>query len=328
VSAPHGSALVGAVDIGTNSVLLLVAAASEGGLVAVVERATITRLGEGVDQSRRLDPAAVERTLACLADYGRELRALGVERIAAVGTSAMRDAAGGEAFRQRARDALGVEPRVIAGDEEARLTFFGGLSGLGVDPSRPVVLFDIGGGSTEFIRGSLGQGIARCLSVDVGSVRLTERIRPSDPPGPNDLERLESTITELLANADVPSFGQSTGGELPLVVGVAGTVTTLLAVSREIEPYDSAVVHGARLPVGELDAVVGRLASLPHTERSRLPGLSPKRADVIVAGGLLARALLRQLGASEVIVSDRGVRWGLAQGLAQLTASSAVDSRD
>jgi exopolyphosphatase / guanosine-5'-triphosphate,3'-diphosphate pyrophosphatase len=305
------SALVGAIDIGTNSVLLLVAAAQGDVLVPVVERATITRLGEGVDRSRRLDPAAIERTLACLSDYGRELRALGVERLAAVGTSAMRDAEGGEAFRAGAREVLGVEPRVIAGEEEARLTFHGGLSGLAVDPGRDVVLFDIGGGSTELIRGSLARGISRGLSVDVGSVRLTERVRPSDPPSPADRDRLVSTIAELLSTADVPSFGAG-GSSAVEVVGVAGTVTTLLAVARGIEPYSSALVHGARLPLAELDAVVERLASLPLSARSRLPGLSPKRADVIVAGGMLCRAVVRQLGATEVVVSDRGVRWGLA----------------
>lgn len=311
------SALVGAIDIGTNSVLLLVAAASGGLLVPIVERATITRLGEGVDRTRRLDPAAVDRTLDCLAEYGRELRALGVERVAAVGTSAMRDAEGGEAFRARARAVLGVEPRVIGGDEEARLTFHGGLAGLALEPSEEVVLFDIGGGSTEFIRGSLAQGIVRGLSVDVGSVRLTERVRPGDPPSAADRERLEATIAELLSSADVPSFGARgappSADARPLaVVGVAGTVTTLLAVSRSIEPYASATVHGARLPLAELDAVVERLAALPLSERAQLPGLSPKRADVIVAGGLLCRAIVRRLGAAEVIVSDRGVRWGLA----------------
>lgn len=312
MSEHPASALVGAIDIGTNSVLLLVAAASGEALVPVVERATITRLGEGVDRSRRLDPVAVERTLDCLAEYGRELRALGVERVAAVGTSAMRDAEGADAFRARACAAIGVEPRVIAGEEEARLTFHGGLSGLALDPSREVVLFDVGGGSTEFIRGSLARGISRGLSVDVGSVRLTERVRPSDPPSVADRDRLKATIAELLSTADVPSFGAADAATPLSFVGVAGTVTTLLAVSRAIEPYSSSAVHGARLPLSELDAVVERLASLTLSERSRLPGLSPKRADVIVAGGLLCCALLRRLGAAELVVSDRGVRWGLA----------------
>jgi exopolyphosphatase/guanosine-5'-triphosphate,3'-diphosphate pyrophosphatase len=300
---------VAAIDIGTNSVLLLVARVAPGGaLEPIEERATITRLGEGVDKTRELAPAAIERTLACLAEYGAVLSKLGVERVDAVGTSAMRDARGGEELRRRARELLGVEPRTISGDEEARLTFRGGLSGIGV-PAGDVVVFDIGGGSTEFI---VGDGSTRTqregISLDIGSVRLTERHVRSDPPTAAELAAVEADVARALASA--PSMR---GAKL---VGVAGTVTTIAAIARGVDPYDAAKVHGAELALDEVQGVVARLAALPLAKRVELPGLSPKRADVIVAGAKLCAMIVERAGASSLIVSDRGVRWGLAEALA------------
>ena len=173
---------VATIDIGTNSVLLLVAERRGGKLVPVVERAEITRLGRGVDKTRALDPGAAEATLACLARYAGAIARAGASRVAAVGTSAMRDAQGGEGFRARAAAILGVEPRVISGDEEAALTFSGALAGL--EAKGPVLVFDLGGGSTEIIRGDAGDGdsLERAVSLDVGAVRATERHVAHDPP--------------------------------------------------------------------------------------------------------------------------------------------------
>jgi exopolyphosphatase/guanosine-5'-triphosphate,3'-diphosphate pyrophosphatase len=306
---------VAAIDIGTNSVLLLVAERRGGELVAVVERATITRLGQGVDASRALSDDAVERTLACLERYADEARALGVERLDVVGTSAMRDARGGERFRARAAALLGVEPRVISGDEEARLTFEGAISGLGLADDACAV-FDVGGGSTEIIAGPGGGAV----SLDVGSVRLTERHVRSDPPAPGELEAARADARAALAT--LPEGLTRRARALPLV-GVAGTVTTLVAVARGIVPYDGARVHGARLTRAELDAARGALASRTLAERRALPGLEPARADVIVAGAVLvgeivawARGEGSVRGEVALVASDRGVRWGLAQRLA------------
>lgn len=302
---------VGTIDIGTNSVLLLVARRTASGLVPVHEAATITRLGEGVDRNRELSAAACERTLECLAAYATELQSRGVKRIDVVGTSAMRDARGGEQFRARAAEILGVEPRVVGGEEEARLTFKGGLSGLKLPPSSEVVVFDIGGGSTEFIRGAASGSVTQAISLDIGSVRLTERCVQEDPVSTADLARLESTIAETLAKNPVKA-----GGDVR-VVGVAGTVTTLLAIANNIDPYDAKLVHGAELSRENAQRVFELLRRTPLDERCRLPGLSPKRADVIVAGALLCARVLESLGATTMLVSDRGVRWGLADELSQ-----------
>jgi exopolyphosphatase/guanosine-5'-triphosphate,3'-diphosphate pyrophosphatase len=324
---------VAAIDIGTNSVLLLIAESRGADVVALVERAVITRLGQGVDATRTLAPQAVARTLDCLADYAEQIRALGVERIDAVGTSAMRDAGGGEEFVARARDILGVAPRVISGREEAELTFEGALLGLDLPPSlwgldadrlahshaRAVTVFDVGGGSTEIILGDASGKVDQAFSLDVGSVRLTERHIRTDPPRPEEIDAVRMDVRRALASAparpdlSVPS----------VVVGVAGTVTTLAALIGDVIPYDGARVHGSRMRRADLSAALLQLGSLSLAERRALAAIDPARADVIVAGAVLVeevvawarpgdgRAIDPQ--AVDLIASDRGVRWGVAR---------------
>jgi exopolyphosphatase/guanosine-5'-triphosphate,3'-diphosphate pyrophosphatase len=258
-----------------------------------------------VDRTRTLAPEAVERTNACLDRYAAVVERLGVDRIDVVGTSAMRDAGGGEAVRGHVEARFGVPARTISGDEEARLTFAGALSGLSLRTTRAVV-FDIGGGSTEVVDGDRdSRAIAFARSYDVGSVRLTERLVRTDPPSADD--RAAVTDAARQAFASIPPSVR--GAE---VVGIAGTVTTLAAVSLGMSSYDGARVHGQTLSVPELERVVDRLARISLQERTQVPGLEPKRADVIVAGGLVALAFLREVEARALIVSDRGVRWGLA----------------
>lgn len=303
---------VATVDIGTNTVLLLVAEQGAGGeLSAVAERATITRLGEGVDRTRRLLAEAIERTVTCLDEYAAVVRELGAQRVAVVGTSAMRDAAGGEQLRAFVRDRLGVEARVVSGDEEARLTFRGALSGLPRGGDGDVAVFDIGGGSTEVVIGRVRTAtpqLAYAASFDVGSVRLTERHVAHDPPSREELD--DVVRAARVAFAPVPPLP---GGRTP--VGIAGTMTTLAAVSLALDPYDGARVHGHVMSKRELEDVVARLASMDLPSRRRVTGMEPKRADVIVAGGVLALTLLEHWRAEAVVISDRGVRWGLAEEL-------------
>jgi exopolyphosphatase/guanosine-5'-triphosphate,3'-diphosphate pyrophosphatase len=296
---------VAAVDLGTNTVLLLVADRGSGGLLTpVAERATVTRLGEGVDRTRRLAPAAIARTRACLEAYAHLVQSLGAERIAVVATSAMRDAQGGEELRDGIRTLFGVDPRVLSGDEEARLTFRGAIGGLSRRDLTEIGVFDIGGGSTEVIIGRAGDSqseISFAESYDVGSVRLTER------HGEDRAALLEAARAAFRNVPDLP------GGQAP--VGVAGTMTTLAAVSLGLDPYDGARVHGHFMERDELERVLDHLASIDPAARRNVVGMEPKRADVIVAGGCLALGLLDQWKARGVIVSDRGVRWGLAEAL-------------
>lgn len=314
---------VAAIDIGTNSVLLLIAEAQGSELVPVLERSQITRLGQGVDATRALAPEAVRRTLACLEEYGAEIRAAGVDQVAAVGTSAMRDAEGGEEFRSRAGAILGVMPQVISGAEEAALTFAGAVIGLSL-PGEIFTVFDLGGGSTEIIRGERG-GALTAVSLDIGSVRLTERHVRSDPPAPEELAAIRADTARALASvaaslwrdqaAPASSVPSSQAPAPTVLVGVAGTVTTLAAFARAVVPYDSARVHGARLTAAEIGRVRAELAAMTLASRRALPAINPARADVIVAGAVIVEELLAWARANELIVSDRGVRWGLAHRL-------------
>lgn len=307
------SARVGAIDIGTNTVLLLVAEPGpDGQLVPVEDHATITRLGQDVDKTRTLHPDAVARTTACLDAYAAILKRLGVTRVAVVGTSAMRDAKGGDELRAHVKRVIGVDARVISGDEEARVSFAGATSGLGYGAgSGDVCVFDIGGGSTEVILGAAPATIRWARSFDVGSVRLTERHVRTDPPSVDELDHVMTDAARTFAS--VPRFEGTP-------VGVAGTMTTLAAIALGLDTYDGARIHGLELPLTELRRVVQSLAAKTVEERRKVKGLEPKRADVIVAGGLVALALLERTGSSAVKISDRGVRWGIAQELARATA--------
>jgi exopolyphosphatase/guanosine-5'-triphosphate,3'-diphosphate pyrophosphatase len=300
---------VATLDIGTNSVLLLIAEPGPNGLVPLFERATITRLGEGVDRTRQLLPAACERTLRCAEEYAREIERFGVTHAAAVGTSALRDAAGGEAFTLELARVLGFTPQVIAGEREALLTFRGALSGLRVRGA--VAVFDVGGGSTEIVQGDVradGAFSRDAVSLDIGSVRLFERHVTGDPPTTDELSRVRADIERALATAPPPATGST-------LVGVAGTVTTLASIALELDVYDSARVHGARLTRRTVTELARSLASVPLAERRTRTGLDPRRADVIVAGAAIVEAVMTWRSQDELIVSDRGVRFGLAEEL-------------
>lgn len=292
-----------AIDVGTNSVLLLVAERSPTGRFdAVLERAEITRLGRGVDQTKRLHPEAIEDTLGVLEGFAKEARALGVQDIVVSATSAARDAENGREFLDGARARCSVTVEIISGDEEARLSFASAYADFG--GKGPLVVLDIGGGSTEFIFGDGAGHVSFRRSFDVGSVRLTERHVHADPPTADELTRISVALKETFAALPPAPAGAR-------LVAVAGTATTLCTVARGIDPYDAALVHGAVLSRAEVVETVDRLAALPVLLRKTVPGLQPKRADVIVAGGLVLRAAMDALDAAEVTISDRGLRWGL-----------------
>jgi exopolyphosphatase/guanosine-5'-triphosphate,3'-diphosphate pyrophosphatase len=298
-----------AIDIGTNTVLLLVAERADGQLAPLLERAEITRLGRGVDATGRLDPDAIAETAAVVGDYARAARALGVERFACVATSAARDASNGPTFFEAVRRAAGLEAAVISGDEEARLVYESAWRDFGV-PGTGLAVLDVGGGSTEFTFGD-GPAPRGRTSLQVGAVRLTERHVRGDPVSAAELATLRDGARQALR--PLAAMEAPAGGRL---VGVAGTVTTLSAVAQALPVYDAARVHGAPLALAEIDALVARLAALPVADRAALPGMEPKRADVILAGALVVAEAMRATGFDRLTVSDRGVRWGLLHDLA------------
>jgi exopolyphosphatase/guanosine-5'-triphosphate,3'-diphosphate pyrophosphatase len=293
-----------AIDVGTNTVLLLVAERRGGVLAPVLERAEITRLGRGVDASGRLDPAAIRETVRVLADFAASARSLGATRIACVATSAARDASNGAEFFEEARRAAGLVPGVISGDEEARLVWASAWRDFGAGGG-PLAVLDVGGGSTElsFGDGPLPHGRT---SLQVGAVRLTERHVRSDPPAAAETARVRDAARDALGA--LRGLALSPGGRL---IGVAGTVTTLSAVAQALPVYDAERVHGATLARDDVEALVARLGRLTVAERAALPGMEPKRADVILAGGIIVAEAMALLGFDRLTVSDRGVRWGL-----------------
>lgn len=309
---------VATIDIGTNSVLLLIADVHEDGITPRHQQALVTRLGEGVDETGALAGAAIERTVDALRGYAERIEREGVERAAAVATSALRDAPAHEPFLDRAERVLGFRPQVISGAEEADLTFDGSLLGLPLVPGR-VAICDVGGGSTELMLGRVGADAAasleRAVSLDVGCVRLTERLIGHDPPLEQELRAVRAEARRAWRLA--PDFAG-----WPLVA-TAGTATTLAAVIHRVWPYDPSRIHGARLSRSAVGKSIESLASTPLAQRQLLPALEPGRADIIVAGALLLDELMAHGAARELTVSDRGLRWGLAKRLAGVSERRA-----
>jgi len=304
---------LGAVDIGTNSVRLLVAdvaGAGRGAMLTPVDRRMhITRLGQGVDATRRLAPDAIERTVGVLHEYRDALDTLGVERVRATATSAARDAANRDAFFGQATDALGVPPELLPADEEARLSFLGATAEL--DEPSPYLVVDIGGGSTEFVVGTTEP--AGLLSVDIGCVRITEQFLHSDPPAPEELSAAISVVRDYLADVERSIPGVREAGTL---VGLAGTVTTVAAVEQGLPEYDRDRIHHFRLSRAATEDVFRTLALEPSDERRANPGLEPERVDVIVGGAVVLVAILRTFEFDEVLVSEADILDGLVRSLA------------
>ncbi|MBI4511098.1 MAG: Ppx/GppA family phosphatase [Deltaproteobacteria bacterium] len=292
------------IDIGTNSILLLVVDLSAEGDARVLEdRCRIERLGHGVDRTGLLDDASIQRALEALREYAGVIRAHDVDTVAAVATQALREVRNGVKFLGPAQEILGAPVEVITGRREAELAFRAVMQSFPQLSEGPLVVCDIGGGSTELIVGR--QGVVESLvSLPVGSVRMTERFLSSDPPSTDQAHDMIRRIDEELAKAPLP-------GPAPLV-GVAGTVTTLAAVSIGLEPYEADRVQGMRLRSTEVERQVGEYLRLPVAKRRKMKGLEPKRADVIPAGAAILARVMARMGAREVIVSDRGIRWGLA----------------
>ena len=299
---------VAAIDCGTNSVRLLIADVADGRLSDVSRRMEIVRLGEGVDRTGRLAPAAIERTRQALLGYAMEIAELGVGRVRMCATSASRDAANAADFTAMVRATLGVDPEVISGDEEARLSFTGALNGLDAEP--PYLVVDIGGGSTEFVVG--GREVEHAISMDIGCVRMTERHLHSDPPTAAEIAAAERDIT-----AAVDTALQAVSGHGPAtLVGLAGSVTTVAALALHLPGYDAERIQHARIPYDDVAKVTFDLLGSTVADRRDLPVMHPGRADVIGAGALILRIIMERAGASSVVASEHDILDGIAFSLA------------
>ncbi|MFI7607168.1 exopolyphosphatase [Micromonospora sp. NPDC049366] len=306
-----------AIDCGTNSIRLLVAdlpdpgAGPEVPLTDVTRRMEIVRLGQGVDRTGRLAPEAIERTRVALASYAAEIEKLGAERVRMCATSASRDASNAEDFRAMVEQTLGVAPEVVTGDEEARLSFTGAVRGLPADAEPPFLVVDIGGGSTEFVVGTREGGVSAAVSMDIGCVRMTERHLHGDPPGLDEIAAAQADIALAVDRAlDVVP-----GRQAATLVGLAGSVTTVVAIAQGLRAYDPERIHHARVSYEQVAEVTADLLGSTREQRLANPVMHPGRADVIGAGALVLRVIMERAGMPSVVASEHDILDGIAWSL-------------
>lgn len=329
---------VAAIDCGTNSIRLLIAdlsvaaaspqaerdagsspPATQSPLAEVTRKMRIVRLGEGVDRTGRLSAAALDRTMTALREYAGLIADAKPEAVGMVATSATRDAENSQEFTDRVIEILGVAPRVISGDEEARLSFTGAtreLAGtaLAAECSPPYLVADIGGGSTEFVLGKPGDGdTLQGRSVNIGCVRLTERHLHTDPP---TRAEIEAAVADIDAALDVVTAAVQVT-QASTLVGLAGSVTTIAAIALGLDRYLPERIHHARIPAEQIRQITARLLSQTRAQRAAIPGMHPGRIDVIGAGALVLDRIMARINFTEVLVSEHDILDGIAWSLAE-----------
>jgi exopolyphosphatase/guanosine-5'-triphosphate,3'-diphosphate pyrophosphatase len=295
---------VAAVDVGTNSVRLLVADGDAETMTAVERQMTITRLGAGVDATGHLDDAALARTLDCIEGYARRWEELGATKVRISSTSAVRDASDRDRFFDGVRQRAGVDAEVLTGDQEAQTAFLGATAA--VVAEAPYLVLDIGGGSTEFILGT--DGPQAMTSRQLGCVRLTERCLTTDPPTADELAEaarvVDAELEEVERLIDVRTA--------ETLVAVAGTSTTVAALFLNLPEYRAEAIHGTRVPAMDVAAIAERLAAMTSAERGRLGPMAPGREDVIVGGAMILARVVERFGFDDALVSESDILDGLA----------------
>jgi exopolyphosphatase/guanosine-5'-triphosphate,3'-diphosphate pyrophosphatase len=304
---------VAVIDIGTNSTRLLISDVEGANAEQVERRTTVTNMGRGVDHTNLICADAVEDVCRVIADYMARYEEMGAERVMAIATSAVREAANGEAFIAELRERFDLDTRLLTGEEEAHLTYLGATAHRA--EGEPTLVFDIGGGSTELIVGT-GMHVGFHTSLQAGTIRQSERHLTSDPPDPHELEDLASEVRNLIdgAVAEQPAAAPTRA------IAVAGTPTSLAAVDQALEPYDPGRVHGYRLGMRKIQRMLSKLSSLPLAERLRVPGLHPGRAPTIVAGAVILVQVMRAFGLEEIEVSELDILHGSALSAAMAPA--------
>jgi len=302
---------VAIVDIGSNSIRLLIAEKTDDNEITELDRqAHVTRLGQGVDTSNTLADEAIERTYTVLADYAQRIDAHDCDTRIAVLTSAVRDSDNGQEFAQTIERRYGLTPHVLKGDEEARLTYLGATSERDPDDTTPTLVLDIGGGSTELIVGA-GPEVRFRVSTQAGVVRQTERHLPDDPPTEAEMDALAQDVRGILAD-NVPEELRTA---VKRGIAVAGTATSLAAIAQQLDPYDPEKVHGYEVSTAECERILGELSEMTLDQRREVPGLHPDRAPTIIAGVLIFEEVVQLFGLTEIEVSEHDILRGAALGL-------------
>ena len=303
---------VGAIDIGSNSIRLLVAEVADGsigGPVATLARAGEScRLGRDLGRTGQIEPGIAERAASLAAEFAHRARQLGAVRTIAAATAALRDAQNGQEIATLISERSGIPVRILSGDDEARMVYGAVVSGQGASARRsPCVVFDLGGGSTEVVSG-LGDVPGRWTSLHFGAVSLTERFLASNPPAEQEIADLDHYIWDeiMLHCASMPS-------ETPVLAGVGGTVTVLAMSDRKLRAYEPTLLEGWRIPGDRLKVLIDQLVASTDDERRRWPAMGEGRADIVIAGALVVRALTRRFPSEALVCSTQGLRYGLAR---------------
>lgn len=292
------------IDIGTNATLLLIGEkAVDGKINSIYEEAQLTRLGQGLGSSNMLHPDGMQRTLDVLKSYAATCKTYNASPIVAVGTSAFRRAGNANAFLKRVKNESGIDIQIISGDEEATLSFDAARAEFGDD----IIVVDIGGGSTEFIWQT--QDGLHTQSLLLGAVTLQENFGRHDPLDTQDIVEMEDAVLNYLGELPKSALTETVGKTM---VGIAGTVTTLAAMALKLKQYDHEQVHGHVLSLADVERIIGELLPLRIEDRKKLPGLEPKRADVIYPGAVILQEAMEHFGKDKVIACHHGIRWGLA----------------
>lgn len=305
---------VAAIDCGTNSIRLLIADVVDNKIIDVVRTMIIVRLGEGVDQTREFSHAALTRTFAAVDVYAGLIAEHKPEVVRFVATSASRDVSNRAEFFAGVKERLGIEPTVISGDEEARLSFLGATAGLAElpdAPAAPYLVIDIGGGSTEFVVGEFAPTAA--ISTDVGCVRMTERHFHDDPPTAQQISDATQDVDAAIATA---------ASVVPLedvhsLIGLAGSVTTIAALALNLQSYDPTKIHGSRISAEKVHEIAQELLSMTRAQRAGLGPMHEGRVDVIGGGALVLDRIMQVTGLSQVVVSEHDILDGIAFDLVQ-----------
>ena len=301
---------VGVIDCGTNSIRLLIADIDGNNFREVTRQMQVVRLGQGVDETNQFHPDALERTFAAVDLYAAELARRGVEKIRFCATSATRDATNRNIFIEGVKERLGIEPEVISGDEEARLSFAGATREFSRTDG-PFLVVDIGGGSTEFVLGT--DSVDTAISVNIGCVRMTERHFHNDPPTADEIalarRDIQNAIDIAYASVDIKSA--------KMLVCVAGTATTVAAAALDLPEYDRYAIHLSRIQADQVHDVSKRFTSMTRDERAALGYMHPGRVDVITAGSLVLSEIVKATGAKEFVASENDILDGMAWSLAK-----------
>jgi len=295
-----------AIDIGTNSVRILIAEvdAATGTITPLYRDGTVTRLGQGVTFLGTIRRDAAERTISAVKNYIIKARQFNVESCTIIATSAARDAVNGKFVLQDITESMGEKVRILTGQEEAAFIYKGVSASLGMNGADSIII-DIGGGSTEFIiTGHKGGTVLK--SINAGAVRMTEGLIKNDVPAPEDIDRACASCYEAYYEGEIPE-----GLTAQQLIGVGGTITTLAAIKYSLQTYDRAVVHDSILTLEEVQEILLQLSAVPLAQRKEINGLAPDRADIIIAGTLVLIFIMEKLNAQTIRVCDDGILTGL-----------------